>query len=266
MDADLFFFRVTRYLKYLCFSASRKGHGIHSPFVFDFVTGVLSKKKDPEWLSLVEKVRRRLKRDGRIIEVNDLGAGSVGERNKLRKVAEIVRSSAVPKKFGILLSNMANEFGRPLIIEFGTSFGISTMYLACGCSDARVLTIEGSAAVAEVAAGNFNEAGLANIEILAGSFDEKLEEIIDRGIRPRLVFLDGNHRKKPTLNYFAKIANISDPETVVIIDDINYSAEMNKAWSLIKEHEKVSVTIDIFRMGIVFFRKGTVRQNYIIRY
>ncbi len=266
MNADLFFFRIIGYLKYLCFSRNRKGHGIHSPFVFDFVTGVLANKNDPECLSIVEKMRKRLKRDGRIIEVGDLGAGSAGGSTKLRKVSDIVRSSAVPKKFGILLSNMANEFGRPLIIELGTSFGISTMYLACGSSGARVLTIEGSAAAAEVAAGNFNEAGLANIEILTGSFDEKLEEIINSGIRPRLVFLDGNHRKEPTWNYFVKIAKISDPETVVIIDDINYSAEMNEAWSLIKKHEKVSVTIDIFRMGIVFFRKGTVRQNYIIRY
>jgi predicted O-methyltransferase YrrM len=266
MDADLFFFRVPGYLKFLFLSGSTKGHGIHSPFVFDFVTGVLSDKKGPEWLSMVEKMRKRLKRDGRIIEVNDLGAASEGEGHKLRKVSDIVRSSAVPKKTGILLSNMAHEFGRSLIVEFGTSFGISTMYLACGCSGARVLTMEGSAAVAEIAAGNFIEAGLANIEVLTGSFDEKLDEIVSAGITPGLVFLDGNHRKEPTLNYFAKIAEISDPETVVIIDDINYSAEMNEAWSMIKEHEKVSVTIDIFRMGIVFFRKGIFRQNYTIRY
>jgi predicted O-methyltransferase YrrM len=266
MDADLFFLRVTCYLKYLFFSGSRKGHGIHSPFVFDFVTGVLANKKDPEWLLMVEKVRKKLKGDGRILEVTDLGAGYEGVEIKSVKISDIVRSSAVPKKFGILLSNMAREFGRPLIIEFGTSLGISTMYLACGCSGARVLTMEGSAALAEVAAGNFKEAGLANIEIMTGSFDEKLDEIIEMGIRPGLVFLDGNHRKEPTLNYFSKIAKISDPETVVIIDDINYSAEMHEAWSLIKEHEKVSVTIDIFRMGIVFFRKGTFRQSYLIRY
>jgi predicted O-methyltransferase YrrM len=266
MDTNLVFFRVARYLKYIFFSSGRKGHGIHSPFVFDIVTRLFDKKKVPEGLSRIEKVRKRLKNDNRIIKVNDLGAGSAGEGTRFRKVSDIVRSSAVPKKFGILLSKMAHEFGNPMIIEFGTSFGISTMYLAAGRSVTQVLTMEGSSALAEIAEGNFTSAGLPNISVLTGSFEEQLAEISVSGFRPGLVFIDGNHRKIPTLEYFEKIAGISGPETIVIIDDINYSVEMSEAWNRIKEHEKVSVTIDILRMGIVFFRKGTGRQNYMIRY
>jgi predicted O-methyltransferase YrrM len=266
MDASLFFFRVAGYLKYIILSGSRKGHGIHSPFVFDIVSRVFRNKKDTAEVVLIENVRKRLERDNRKIEVNDLGTGCAGEENIPRKVSEIVRTSAVPKKFGILLSNMANEFGRQLIIEFGTSLGISTMYMSSGCSGTSLVTMEGSSALAEIAKANFIEAGIANIRVLTGSFEEKLDEIVLMGIRPGLVFIDGNHRKKPTVEYFEKIAKISDSDTVVIIDDINYSAEMNDAWILIKEHEKVSVTIDIFRMGIVFFRNGTGRQNYVIRY
>jgi predicted O-methyltransferase YrrM len=266
MGANLVFFKVARYLKYIFLSSGRKGHGIQSPFVFDIVTRLFDKKKVPEGLSRVEKVRERLKNDNRIIKVNDLGAGSAGEGQRFRKVSDIVRFSAVPKKFGILLSRMAHEFGNPLILEFGTSFGISTMYLASGCSGTQVLTMEGSSALAEIAEGNFNSAGLSNIRVLTGSFEAQLSEITVAGLRPGLVFIDGNHRKIPTLEYFDKITRISGPETVVIIDDINYSVEMSEAWNCIKEHEKVSVSIDILRMGIVFFRKGIGRQNYMIRY
>jgi predicted O-methyltransferase YrrM len=266
MDVSLIFFRVSRYLRYIAFSKNRKGHGIHSPFVFDHVSRVFLNKADPVMISSIENVRRRLKSDKRMIEVMDLGAGSAGRNRKLRKVSDIVRLSAVPKKFGILLSNMAREFGSPGIIEFGTSFGISTMYLASGCSNSEIFTIEGSPAVAGIASDNFIEAGLTSIRVLTGSFEERLPEILNTGIKPGLVFIDGNHRKTPLLEYFEQIAKVSDHQTVVIIDDINYSSEMNEAWCVIKEHDKVSVTIDIFRMGIVFFRKGTGRHNHMIRY
>jgi predicted O-methyltransferase YrrM len=266
MSADLFFFRVAGYLKYILFSSSRKGHGIHSPFVFDLVTRVFTHKADKGKAALIEKLRKRLKENYSIIEVDDLGAGSAGERNKTVTISEIVRKSAVPVRYGMLLSNMAHEFGMPLIIEFGTSFGISTMYLASGCAGADVITMEGSSVMARIAAENFLESGLSNIRVLTGSFEENLDKIPGVAVSPGLVFIDGNHRKEPTLKYFDKIAKMSDTETVVIIDDINYSPGMAEAWSVIKEHAKVTVTIDLFRMGIVFFRKGAIRQHYIIRH
>jgi len=266
MSADLFFFRVAGYLKYILFSSSRKGYGIHSPLIFDLVTRIFTDKANEVKAVRIEKIRKRLKADYRIIEVNDLGAGSVKERNNRVRVSDIVRKSAVPGKFGILLSNLAREFGKNLIVEFGTSFGISTMYLASGTEDAQVITMEGSSAVAEIASCNFTESGFANIRLLTGSFEESLDKILNMGTSPGLVFIDGNHRKGPVLDYFDKIAKIADPETVVIIDDINYSHGMAEAWHLIKKHDKVSITVDLYRMGIVLFRKGTVRQNYIIRY
>ncbi len=266
MDASLIFFRVTGYLKYLAFSMNRKGHGIHSPFVFDIISRLFPNKIDSEALSRIENLRARLKKDKRTIEITDMGAGSDAKGNSARKVSDIVRLSAVPKKYGVLLSNLAREFGNPVIIELGTSFGISTMYMASGCSDATVFTLEGSRAVAEIAESNFKEAGFAKIKVLSGAFEERLPEIKNMGIKPGLVFIDGNHRRKPLLEYFDTVAEISDPKTVVIIDDINYSKEVNEAWTVIKAHEKVSVTIDIFRMGIVFFRKGIGHKNYVIRY
>jgi predicted O-methyltransferase YrrM len=266
MNAGLIFFRVAMYLKYLIVSKNRIGHGIHSPFVFDLVSRVFRNKTDPDVVYSVEYVRKRLENDKRIIDVKDLGSASAVQEKKLKKVSDIARFSPVPKRYGILLANMAAEFGKPLIVEFGTSFGISTMYMAASCTEASVLTMEGCPATAEIAGKNFEEAGLKNIKLLVGPFLENLTEIINEKIKPGLVFLDGNHRKKPVLDYFEKIADISDNNTVLIIDDINYSREMKEAWKEIKENEKVSLTVDIFRMGIVFFRRGIGRKNYVIWY
>ena len=166
----------------------------------------------------------------------------------------------------MLLSNLAAEFGSPGIIEFGTSFGISTMYMASACPDTIIYTMEGSPAIAEIALQNFKSAGFSNVKILIGSFDDLLSRIAESGIKPGLVFIDGNHRRDAILKYFKSMVEISDNNTVVVIDDIYYSKGMEEAWNEIKQNENVSVTVDIFRMGIVFFRKGINHNDYIIRY
>ena len=103
-------------------------------------------------------------------------------------------------------------------------------------------------------------------KIIEGSFDEVLPGLTGNGIKPGMVFIDGNHSKEPVMKYFNRIAELSDTGTVIIIDDINYSKEMAEAWNEIKIHRKVSVSIDLFRMGILFFREGINHNNYIIRY
>jgi predicted O-methyltransferase YrrM len=266
MNTSLISFRVARYLKYILVARNRKGYRIHSPFVFDLVSRVFRNKTDPSVVYSIEKIRKNLIRDKRIIDVKELGAGSVNQKSRLKRVSEIAGFSAVPKKYGLLLANMAGEFGKPLIVEFGTSFGLSTMYMAASVGETRVLSMEGCPATAEIAKHNFNEAGLNNIRLYVGPFEESLPEIISQGIKPGLIFIDGNHRKGPVLDYFEKMAEISDNNTVIIIDDINYSLEMEEAWHEIKQNGRVSLTIDIYRMGIVFFRKGIGRNDYIIRY
>lgn len=258
--------RAIKYLKYILLSRHRKGHGIHSPFVFDIVSRIFRNKIDPEVVSYIEEVRKRMISDRRIIPVNDLGAGSEKMKSKFRKVSDIAKYSSVSGKYGVLLSNLATEFGAPLIVELGTSLGISTMYLASTCTGTEVKTIEGSPSVSEIATENFKDSGNKNIEVLTGSFDAVLPVILKSTIKPGLVFIDGNHRKEPVMNYFTQIAEISGSKTVIIIDDIYYSEEMEDAWKQIKRFDKVTVTIDIFRMGIVFFREGISHNDYIIRY
>lgn len=266
MDASLIFFRIRAYLKYIVCSKNRKGHGIHSPFVFDLVNRVFRNRNDLFGLAEIRSIRKSLKKETRRIEVNDPGAGSVIYPGRIRSVSEIVRASAVPEKYGILLSNMAREFGNPLIIELGTSLGISTLYMAHNCCGASIFTMEGDPSAASIASGIFSEAGLQNIRLYKGSFEKGLEEIATSEITPGLIFIDGDHRKQSLLQNFDTIAEIADHNSVVIIDDINYSREMNEAWHLIQAHEKVTVSIDLFRMGILFFRRGITRNSLMIRY
>ena len=262
----MIFFRVAKYLKYILLSKSSNGYGIHSPFVFDLVSRVFRNNSDPVNVYSIEKVRKRLIGDKSTISVKDLGSGFGGRETTSGKISDIVRYSAVPRRYGILLANMAVEFGKPLIVEFGTSFGISTMYMALFCKETLIYTIEGCPAIADIANKNFEEYGLNNVKLFIGPFEEVLPDITKQGMKPGLIFIDGNHRKQPVLSYFNKMVEISGNETVVIIDDIYYSRDMEEAWNEIKRHEKVSMTIDIFRMGIVFFKECITHKDYIIRY
>jgi predicted O-methyltransferase YrrM len=259
------FHQLSEYVEYLVFSSHRKGHGIHSPFVYDLVSRVFRNKIRFDIVLRIEMIRKRLLKDQTKITINDLGAGQE-RRSKQRKVSEIVRYSAINKKYGNLLFNLAAEFGQPSILEMGTSFGISSMYLAASSPDSTVYTIEGCPECAAVAKDNFREAGITNIIQFTGSFDNVIPEVIEKGIRPGLVFIDGNHRKEPTLKYFSYLVESVEGEMVFVIDDIHYSKEMSEAWETIKDSKGVSATIDILRMGIVFIRCNITRNHYRIRY
>ncbi len=259
-------FRVSRFLRYLLLSGHRRGHGIHSPFVFNLITKVFRNKINPGIVSNIEKVRKELISDKGSILVKDLGSGSDSLKSDLRAVSDIAKYSPVSMKYGVLLTNMAAEFGKPHIIELGTSFGISTMYMAAASSESIVYTMEGCPATAEIATRNFKTTGIQNIRLFIGSFDETLPGLLNLDKKPGMVFIDGNHRKEALLDYFKQILEHSDNKTVILIDDINYSREMQEAWSEIKRYKEVSFTVDIFRMGIVFLRDGINHFNYMIRY
>lgn len=264
----MFFFRAKEFLRYKFFSGHSKGHGIHSPFIYDVVSRVFWNKTDEAVVSKIEKARKELERDKRLIMVNDLGAGSV--KNKVasssRRVSDIAKYSSVPEKYGKLLSNLANEFGGAGIIELGTSLGISSMYMAASCPESKTDTIEGCMETAKLAEDTISNTGIGNIRVHHGSFENILPALLEREDAPGLVFIDGNHRKEAVLNYFNIIAENSDPMTLVVLDDIYLTPDMKDAWKMIREHSKVTVTLDIHRMGLVFFRKGINSNHFVVRY
>ena len=243
----MIFFRISGFLDYLLFSRHRNGHGIHSPFIFDLISRVFRNKTANDIVLKIEEIRKRCLSSERIIRVTDLGAGS-------------------SKKYGVLLSALAAEFGKPTVIELGTSLGISTMYIASGCPDSVVYTIEACPETSAIARENFNAEGFKNICFMNESFDEAIPELKKQSVSPGLVFIDGDHRREPVLRYFDQIVEISNSSTVIVLDDIHQSREMEDAWNKVKLHKSVSATVDLYRIGLIFFRRGMSRSDYVIRY
>jgi predicted O-methyltransferase YrrM len=256
-----------KYLHYLLSATNGKGHGVHSPFVYDLIINVLNKKENEEAFRNIEKVRRDLLLDRRKISVLDLGAGSGTNKKRERSVRSIARASLKPPKYAGLLNRLASHNQSRCILELGTSLGITSSYLAAGNPMATVYTCEGAASVAGIARETFQKLGLTNIRLLEGDFGKTLSPLLQEVKNFDLAFIDGNHRKAPTLEYFSLLKQHSGPATVLVFDDIHWSAEMESAWVDIKKDPGVTLSIDLFQLGIVFFNTDiNHKQEFTIRF
>lgn len=254
-------------MHYYLAASSGHGHGIHSPFVFDFIDQVLNDKTNHPCYSLIENVRKKLLKDESVIDVEDLGAGSAVLTTKRRQVKQIARSSLKPRKYSQLLFRIAKYYQCRTMVELGTSFGITSAYLASADPAAKLLTCEGAACIAAIARRNFDELKLKNIHLAEGDFDHTLPTLLSSMWQVDLAFIDGNHRRLPTLNYFQQLLDHSTASTILIFDDIHWSDEMEQAWETIKKHPSVTLTIDLFFIGLVFVNPDfKVPQHFILRF
>jgi predicted O-methyltransferase YrrM len=256
-----------KYLQYYFTASNGKGHGMHSPFVFDFILNVLNNGRGYALPEEVEKCREKLLGSTKKIDVADFGAGSRVHKENKRAVAAIALHALKPPKYAGMLYRLAYHYKPSNIIELGTSLGITTAYLAKGSPKAEVYTIEGSSSVRDMARSVFNELAIENIKSLGGKFDVLLPEVLGALNKVDVAYVDGNHRLEPTMNYFSQLVDKSHNDSILIFDDIHWSKEMEQAWDQIKAHPSVRCSIDLFFLGMIFFRSEFKEpQHFKIRF
>ena len=240
---------------------------MHSPFVFQFILNVLNNKQGYVAPLEIEKLREALLHQKERLVIEDFGAGSRISKTKERSIGELAKAALKPKKYSQLLYRLVKYYAPQTVVELGTSLGTTTAYLAKAAPEAKVITIEGSEAVRQVALSNFTKLEIENIESLQGNFDAVLPSVINQLPRIDLGYIDGNHRYQPTMDYFHQLLAKAHNDTILVFDDIHWSAEMEQAWKEIQQHPSVQCTIDIFFLGFVFFRKEfKTKQHFSIRF
>jgi predicted O-methyltransferase YrrM len=245
---------------------AKNRHGLHSPFVYRLVDRVIYDYDAKKVYEEVENLRKQLFIDTRIITITDLGAGSRVNNNRQKKISDIAYNALKPTKMAQLLYRLVADL-RPLnIIELGTCLGITTVYLQKAAPDAKVYTLEGCPETAGIAKETFKKAGINNVELVTGNFDDTLPPVINKLDKLDFVFVDGNHQKEATLKYFEWCLPKVHENTMLIFDDIYWSEGMKEAWTQIKVHSKVTVTIDLFWIGLVFFRQGQAKEDFLIKF
>ncbi len=257
-------FQLLAYLRF--WLRSGNAHGLHSPFVFGLYTSVVRHTGQYGPYAAIEERRRQLLASAASISVTDLGAGSHTGAGQQRRVAEIARTAAKPKKLAQLLFRLVNYLRPATVLELGTSLGLTTAYLAAADSRHRVVTFEGCPNVAGVARETFAALQLGNIEVVEGNLDHTLAPTLTAlGAPVDFVFFDGNHRYEPTLRYFEQCLAHRGDNSTFVFDDIHWSEDMERAWEVIKAHPDVTLTVDLFYFGLVFFRQKQPKQHFWLR-
>jgi predicted O-methyltransferase YrrM len=259
-------YTLRKFLKYKITSRHKYGHGIHSPFVFDFIMKILLDKSVFDYERDIEKVRHQLISNKKVINVTDLGAGSRANKNNQRTISDIARHSLMNKKYSRVLNKIIQHYKLSEIVELGTSFGITTSYLAKSNPNTKVTTIEGCPEIHAIANENFEFLNINNIYSINGDFDQVLDNQLQTINSIDFVLFDGNHQYSKTLDYFEKCLKKSHQDTIFVFDDIYWSHEMHNLWKTIIDHQDVSVTIDLFALGIAFFKKGLSKQYFQLRF
>lgn len=255
-------FELSAYCHYLL--RAQGPHLLHSPFVFQLYTNVIrSSAPAPK---APEEFRRSFFASEKRINLPPIGAGSKRIASRETSLKSIVRTASIPPKYGKLLYRLVQHFQPGQILELGTSSGISTLYMALAVPNAHVHTIEGNPAMADVAEELFRKADSSNITLHRGLFDTCLPKLLSENPGPDLVYLDGDHRKEAVMKNLSLLLPHMKPNGVWVIDDIHWSRDMQNAWQEIKCLPQVSVTIDLFRLGLVFFKKDQAKQHFVLRF
>ncbi|RAJ16969.1 O-methyltransferase [Olleya aquimaris] len=254
-------YQIQSYLKFLIRSTNQ--HGVHSPFVFDLVTKCFYDKSNHVAYKTIKDYINQLLKSNQTIDVKDLGSGSQVFKTNSRLVSKMAKVAGSSFKEAKLLYRLSNYFQFNSILELGTSLGIATHAMHLGSPKATITTIEGCPNISEFTKHTFNNFNLKNIEVMTGHFNSNLPNLKNNTYD--LIYFDGNHQKEATLHYFETLLPTSHNNSVFIFDDIYWSKDMTDAWVSIKNHPKVTVTIDTYHFGLVFFRKEQAKEHFTIR-
>ena len=267
---------ICAFLKHFFSSWNTTGEGIHSPYLFELVRFILRDRNAYYCFADIERRREYLKSCEDELDVLDFGSqGSKEGKHVRRRISEIAKTHLERPEVGQLLFRLVNWLGtrekRPLsIVELGTSLGITTAYLASADSRNSVLTFEGSGEVLNVAKGVWRMLKLENIQWIVGNIDHTLldsDHSLYNGAPARVdvAYVDANHTYEATIRYADFLLSRLNTKGVLAIDDIHYSEEMERAWAELKNDQRVTTSMDLYHIGLLFVDPHYLKRHYIIR-
>ena len=254
-------YQVLAFIKFL-FSSTNQ-HGVHSPFIYNFVTRCLYDKTKYDAYTKLKNYRQILQKSNAILKIKDLGEGSRVMETNEREVNKMINTSSSSKKDSKLLYRFTKYFAFKTTLELGTSLGMGTYAFSLANQSSKITTIEGCPSTSEFAESKLKNQQVKNVEFIIGDFTDTIPKLKENFYD--FIFFDGHHNKAATIAYFESLLPKTHNETVFVFDDIYWSKGMTEAWNYIKAHNSVTVTVDCFNLGFVFFRKEQVKEHFKIR-
>jgi len=237
-------------------------HSLQSPFIYNLYTKFIQKDFNKGQFNAIEKTRLKLLNENFLVAPANYGATSLVHPNVHKtKASTIAKKGLTAAKVSRLLARLIAFNDSKNIVELGTAFGLNALYMA-QAENTNVVTFEGSKDIANVALTNFEYHAKNNIKLILGNIDKTLPVFLDARISVDFAYIDANHRYEPTIRYFEAIIKRMHKDSIVVLDDIYWSKEMTQAWEEIKAHPEVTHSIDLFSVGVVFFKPDLVKTHY----
>jgi len=256
------FFMSREYLSY--FLDRTDQHSLQSPFAASIYRELrVYQKQHRKGNPTLEKLRLRLAKDSKELEINDLGAGSKFAVGSKRSLASICKNACSALPHNLLYQFMVMKTPAQTVVELGTSLGINTGYLSAK-TVGTVYTFEADSSLLEMAKNNLST--FPNVVFIPGNIQETLPVFLKDQPRIDFVQIDANHTYQATLQYCKWVWPCLHEQSVVVIGDIHWSTEMKKAWLEIKQFPGVTTTIDFFECGVLFFRSGIQMEHHVLYY
>ena len=256
---------VLKYINYQLTAYTE--HDLHSPFLYTFYMELINNKLPFGDFTELDKIRKQLLANNTIIEITDFGAGSKKIKSNNRSIHQIAKHGIAQKKQAEFLYRLVNKFAPNTMIELGTSIGLTSLYLAKASPKSTVYTIEGCPNLFQLSNNLFKEQCIKNIQSINGNFNTELPKLLSQLNQIDFLYIDGNHAYEPTMNYFKIALEKKNSNSIFVFDDIYWSDDMQQAWKEICEHPEVTVSLDLFYFGIVFFRtENKNKEHFVLKF
>ncbi|WP_299114725.1 O-methyltransferase [uncultured Winogradskyella sp.] len=254
-------YQILAYIKFLLKSTNQ--HGVHSPFVYDFITKCLYDNTQYEAYSNIKAFRKQLLQSKDTLEIKDFGVGSKRMSANKRSVSKMVKNSSSSLKDTKLLFRISQYFQFKYTLELGTSLGVGTQALSLGNASNKIITIEGCPNTFQYSKNKFKVLELSNISPINSDFKSAIKQLGKKTLD--CIFFDGHHNREATLEYFNLLISKTHNDSVFIFDDIYWSKDMTQAWREIILDSRITASVDCFNLGFAFFRKEQPKQHFTIR-
>lgn len=253
---------VLKYLNYKITAYTE--HDVHSPFVYNFYMELLKNKQAHNDFPGLNALRKELEANTETIEITDLGAGSRKLKSNKRKIGDIARYGIAQQKQAEFLYRLIHKFNPGTLVELGTSIGLTSLYLSKAAAGSQLYTIEGCPNLSAFSKALFQKQEVTNIDLRTGNFNEVLPKLLTELHSLDFIYIDGNHAYEPTMHYFKLALQKKNPSTIMVFDDIYWSSDMERAWKEIHSKPEVSLSMDFFHFGIVFFRTEQKNKEHFV--
>ncbi|MDD2435944.1 MAG: SAM-dependent methyltransferase [Massilibacteroides sp.] len=221
----------------------RKGHGVHSPFVFNFITKVIDERAAYYCLKDIELTRKKFFYEN-----------------------EPFHKWEIRPKYGALLMRISNYLKPQNLLLIGSDLSFSALYSSSYASTTRCVVLEEKTEIAAFSRSVIEKHRAKNILLKEGVYQKTVSEVLEHTDKLDFVYFGYPNDSALDIPVFECILPHLHEHSVLILRGIRKTKDRKEFWNRLCARPEVSVTIDVYELGIAFFNHKIHKKNYIVSF